>query len=339
MNKELKELLIKAARNESYDTFSAEDIQKAAQVALAEEFEGRSLRHLNPSDFAIIEEVITEITPLAVEDVIGRFAEVRTFGRNEQVLFTIKGIGGARVMRAIVPSAIGGIYESRRLDNKHMELDTHVEGVAYKLGFEDLITGRVTVADYAALVVQGFVEVVYQKMIGALRAAAAAAPAANRSESAGAAVELKALDDVIRVIAAYGTPTIFGFESALGELGNVATDSLKSYAPSRSTQDLNDIRDFGRVMKYRGRDVVSLPNFLTDNSNSKWVFDESEMFVLPANEKPIKVAFQGEAFIIPNNAPQGGIEFNTHRIMGVGVLFNNAIGSYKIKDWKYTGEL
>lgn len=328
MNKarlEAVRLLTLAAQNKPSADFSVEEINQSAINALNKYFEGRSMRRLREEDFEIIEEVLEEVTPRAVEDIIGQFAEVRTFGRQEQVMFAVKNVGGRRVMNAIVPGARAGIYKAKRLDNRHLTVDTYVETVGYALSLEDILSGRVLISDYVRLVTQGFVEVVYQRMITALRTAAAAAPSANRAEKAGVEGNLSALDQVIRIVAAYGTPTIFAFETAASQLHNTG---MTEHSPSRATQDLVDIREYGHVIKYKGRNVVVLPNFLTDNSNSQWVFREDEMFILPANEKPIKVAFHGNLHIQPVNIPSGGVEYHAHREMGVAVLANNAIGSF-----------
>ena len=324
----LKQLLIAASKGNGYDSFSTGEVDKAVQAGLKEYLgvSERGMRRLRAEDFEIIEEVIEELTPKAVEDIIGQFAEVRTFGRQEQVMFNIKQVGGARVMRAIVPGARAGIYKARRIDQSHMQMDTQVETVGYALSLEDLLTGRVTIQDYVGLVTQGFVEVIYQRMIQALRTGAAAASGKVKAESIEneTAAIGTALDGVLRYVSAYGTPTIFAFETAASQIANLP-------ATQGFITDQNDIRDYGYVTKYKGRSVVVLPNFLTDNSNEKWVFEEDMIFVLPANEKPVKVAFAGDLHVQEVAIPSGGVEFHAHREVGVGVLLANAIGSIKLK--------
>lgn len=319
----LKQLLIAASKGNGYDSFSTGEVDKAVQAGLKEYLgvSERGMRRLRAEDFEIIEEVIEELTPKAVEDIVGQFAEVRTFGRNEQVMFNIKQVGGARVMRAIVPGARAGIYKARRLDQGHMQMDTQVETVGYALSLEDLLTGRVTIQDYVSLVTQGFVEVIYQRMIQALKTGALAAPTANKSSATANATAAiaTALDSVVRVVSAYGTPTIFAFETAASQIAN--------HGAVAYITDQDDIREYGYVTKYKGRNVVVLPNFLSDNSNENWVFDEDVIYVLPANEKPIKVAFAGDLHVQEVAIPSGGVEFHAHREVGVGVLMANAIGS------------
>lgn len=331
----VKDLLIADARGRGYDNFTAAEVENASVQALRDLLgveEERDMRRLSPQDFAIIEQVLEETTPAMVEDIIGQFAEVQTFGRNEQVVFSIKNVGAKRIMQAIVPGARAGIYKARRLDNKQLQVTTEVQTIGYALSLEDLLTGRVTIKDYVDIVSRGFVESVYQRMIKALRTAAATAPAANRVETATSAIDelAPALDKVLRVVAAYGTPTIFAFESVASEISNFLGGAFPANA--YVTADGQEIREYGHVTKYKGRNVVVLPNFLTDNSNSAWVFSEDEMFILPANEKPIKVAFHGNLHIQEVAIPSGGVEFHAHREIGVAVISNNALGSIKVKD-------
>lgn len=340
MNREaLKKLLLAAAKGQGHADFSADVIDETVRKALADHYgvSDRSFRRLSAADFELIEEVIEELTPKSVEDVIGQFAEVRTFARDEQVVFTVRNSGKQRVMRAIVPGARAGIYEARRLDNKHLHMLTNVETVGYALSLEDLITGRVTIQDYVEIVTQGFVEVVYQRMIAALRQGALEAPAANRVEVDGSEEALvKGLDGVIRIVSAYGTPTIFAFQSAATMINNYLSFSGFP-ANAYSGLDAADIREYGYVTKYKGVSVVVLPNFLTDNSNTSWLFKEDEMFIMPANEKPIKVAFAGDLWVQEVPIPSGGVEFHAHREMGVAVIANNAIGSVRVTDEEIGG--
>lgn len=334
MNRDvLKKMLIAAAAGNGYSEFSATEVNSAVQESLREYFDysERRMRRLSAADFELIEEVIEELTPQSVEDVIGQFADVRTFGRNEQVIFTVRNTGRDRVMRAIVPGARAGIYEARRLDNKHLHMNTQVETVGYALSLEDLMTGRVTIQEYVEIVTQGFVEVVYQRMIAALRQGALDAPAANRAEVAQDQPEalVAGMDKVIRVVSAYGTPTIFAFNSTASLINNhLPVNGFPTNA--YSGLDGADMREYGYVTKYKGVSVVVLPNFLTDNSNANWLFKEDEMFIMPANEKPVKVAFAGDLWVQEVAIPSGGVEFHAHREMGVGIIANNAIGSVKV---------
>jgi hypothetical protein len=99
--------------------------------------------------------------------------------------------------------------------------------------------------------------------------------------------------------------------------------------PNVAAADLEDIRNHGRVSSYRGTPVIVLPNYFMDESNSQWMFNESQLFILAANDKPIKVAMHGELHIEENKQPAGGYEYSAHQIMGFAILFYNAIAIYE----------
>lgn len=329
----LKALLIKSAMGQASTEFSAEQVDSAALNAF-KEFAGfedmtiGEIRHSSGAYFAIIEEVINEVVPQQLTNVIGDFAEIRTFAYTDQPIFTIKDLGGARIRRAIVQGARAGVYKSHRLDNRNMEVTSRVETIGVTLSLEDFLTGRVTLADYMKQVTQGFEEIVYKNVIVALRQGANEAPLANKAVSAGSDLDLAGLDKVIRIVGAYGTPRLFAFESLANEISNASTlNSNGVEITGTSRQDWDDIRDYGRVMRYKGRVVTIIPNFLTDTQNTGWLFKENQLFVLPVNEKPVKVAFHGDTIMTSFSNPVGGQEWNMSRGIGVGVLANNYIGS------------
>lgn len=322
----LKQLLVAAARKDGSVNFA--DAQSAAKNALVEYFgiESISIREIKKHEgaiFAIIEEVVEQVLPAELESRVGQFAEIKSFARDEQVKFTLKGVGRQRVMRGIVKGARGGIYRARRLDDKDMILPTSVYTVGYQITLEELLTGRRTVAELVELIAMGFVEIIYAEVIKALRVAGAAAPAANKHLTN--TFSETAVKKVIRTISAYGSPVIIAFESAAELFANTA-GAVAAYNPNLAAQDLDEIRNNGRVSIYHGTPIMVLPNYFMDETNAQWMFKENQIFVLPVNEKPVKVAMQGDLYTAEVQQPHGGVEYHAHRMMGVGVLFNNNIG-------------
>lgn len=320
----LKQLLVAAARKDASVNFA--DAQSAAKNALVEYFglEDISIRDIKKHQgaiFAIIEEVVEQVLPMELQSRVGQFAEIKSFGRDESVKFTLKGLGKARVMRGIVKGARGGVYRARRLDDKDLMVSTSVYTVGYQITLEELLTGRRTVAELVELIAMGFVEIIYKEVIAALSAAGAAAPGANKELVNGYSPD--ALKSIIRTISAYGNPVIVAFQSA-AELINNATAWTTN--PSVAAADLDEIRNAGRVSVFAGTPIVVLPNYFMDETNAEWMFDENEIFVLPVNEKPVKVAMHGELYTAEVQQPAGGVEYHAHQMMGVAVLFNNNIG-------------
>lgn len=326
----LKQLLVAAARKDGSVNFA--DAQSAAKNALVEYFglEDMSIRDIKKQQgaiFAVIEEVVEQVLPMELESRVGQFAEIKSFGRDEMVKFTVKGMGKARVMRGIVKGARGGLYRARRLDDKDIILPTAVYTVGYQVTLEELLTGRRSVAELVELIAMGFVEIIYVEVIKALRAAASSVPANNKDLSN--AYSETALKKVIRTISAYGNPVIFAFQSAAELITNVAA-ATSVLNPNIAAADLDEIRNAGRVSIYHGTPVVVLPNYFMDEANAYWLFKENQIFVLPVADRPVKVAMQGELYTAEVQQPAGGLEYHAHQMMGVGVLFYNNIGILQI---------
>ena len=68
--------------------------------------------------------------------------------------------------------------------------------------------------------------------------------------------------------------------------------------PNVPGTDLDELKDNGYIGKYKGTPIIKLPNYIVDETtNAEWLLDESKLFVLPAGEKPVKVALKGDLHI------------------------------------------
>lgn len=331
---ELMTLCIAAARHEASANFSADSVQEAARKAILkyvgisdENISARALREHRTAIFDVIEEIVDNVVPAKMSDILGAYAEVKSFGRDDQVKFRVEGLGAGRIKAAIVPGARGGIYRAYRLDSREMYLNTHVETIAYMITLEELLTGSRSIADIISVITEGLVEKVWIEVVKALRAAYANVPAKNKATATGDAIDLKGVDKVVRTVAAYGKPMIIGFSSLIDQINNQV--GFTGATPNLPGADLEDIRRQGYVGLYKGTPVIKLPNYMVDESNSGWVFKETDIFVLPTEGRPVKVAFQGDAYTAEVQQPHGGMEWHLHKMLGVGILFNNAIGIYR----------
>jgi hypothetical protein len=329
---ELKSILLAAARPQANINFS--DAQSAAKNALNDYLSTSqtSVRDLRPGSatFAIIEEVLDEVIPQAVEDRTQAFAEIRNFSRNDQVKFDVRTSYASRrrMYKAIKKGARGGVYKAYRLDGYSLTMTTEVYTVGYFMTLEELLLGTRTVAELINIIADAFTEKVFVEVMQALQAAAASAPVVNRTQAAISGSYVAAeLDKIIRIISAYGDPVIMGFRKELGRLNNALGSDF-------SLADYDDIRAQGYVGIYKGTPLVELPNYLIQHADAtaQFLFTEGTIYIMPANERPVKVAFQGESYTTEFMDPQGGREWQNHRMMGVTVLFNEAIGSYKFTE-------
>lgn len=308
------------------------DGQEAAVNALLE-FYGltkdstyREIKRATHGDFSIIEEVIDEILPKELENIMGQWAEVKRFGRDEEVKFDMKDLGQRRAMLSVVPGARGGLYKARRLDGKSMTMSTRVYTAAVYVTLEDILLGRVTLGQLMDNVLKGLTFQIYVEVVNALRTIYTLAPAANVHSAAG--LVANEFDNIVRIVNQYGNPVIMCFESFANKFMNQFGEAA-NYNPNMPFADLDDIRNYGRVQMYKGKPIVVIPNFITNElTNAEWAFSEADCFILPAGYKPVRIGMQGDGHIEMVKIPSGGEEEHYHQVMGVGLLLVNNCGIY-----------
>lgn len=323
-------LLVKGAlsKDASVNFADREDAAVKALLefyGLTEDSNYREIKRVTNGNFAIIEEVIDEILPGELENIMGQWAEIKQFGRDEEVKFNLPNLGKKRALLSIVPGARGGLYKARRLDGKTMTLNTRVYTAAVYVTLEDILLGRVTLGELMDNILKGITYQVYIEVVNALRTIYTLAPAANKHSGAG--IVQKDFDNIVRVVSAYGSPVIVCFENFANKFVN--TLGGNTYNPNVPVEDLNDIRKYGRVQVYKGHPIIVVPNFITNElTNDTWAFSEADCFILPAGYKPVRVGMQGDGYIAPVHIPSGGEEEHYHKIMGVGLLLVNNCGVY-----------
>ena len=319
-----KKLIIAALRGLPYAAeFSAQDTNTAAikeilqEAGVPENCSTRTLIEKKATIFAIIAEQIDEILPKEITNIMGAYAEVKSYARDEQPIFHIK-TGQRRARLSIKKGARGGLYRAAQFDNKLMELQTEVYTVGEYVSLEDMLLGRVSLAEYYANLVIGFEERIYEETVAALRTAEQLAPASHTESASSAtagAIET-ALDKVIRIAKAYGDGvTIFGFSTLISKLLNVSDWKVD--------EDKTDIRTLGHIRVYKGVPIVELPNYILKDGASgamQWAFKENELFVLPGAAQPVKIAMRGESVITDDKEPTGSEVWNCHKMFGVGLL-------------------
>ena len=327
-----KNLIRKALRGQALAEFSASDVNaqaideiyKAAGISKDTSMQ-RVLAH-QKEVFAIISEVIDEMLPKNVENIMGRFAEVKSFARDAEVNFLIKNVGLRRARLSIKKGARGGVYRAARLDNKSMGMDTEVYTVGLYVTLEDILLGKVSLAELYQNILLGFEDKIYQEIVAALRTASTAGKASHAFTNDGTTAQLLPdLDDAIRVAKAYGdNVVVVGFRSYLAKITN-AVDFIPSGTvhnnPNSPLADIDEIRGNGIVTLYKGTPILELPNFIyEDGATAVWTFKENQIFVLSGDAKPVKVAMKGEMYVAEHTEPTGSIAWNAHKIMGVGLL-------------------
>ena len=332
---ELVKHIAEARQGRPTTNFSASDVNAAAvaerfkALGIPENATGREIRAHRDEAFALIEEAVDEILPQSLQDIFGRFAEVRTFPRDAEVVFNIEKVGRNRAKLVISRGSRGGIYRTARLANKDFGVQTRVYTAASYVELEDILLGRVSLGERYNDILEGFQEELRREVFNAL---AAGAPLSgydriNGGEASNVTTTLSALgtaiDKVVPYVKAYGVPTIFGSYAAISAISNPV---------SNTALDSADIREKGFVQRYKGRQVVELPNYLPSLSNDEWFYDPSYVFVIPGDIKPVKIALRGEAYRQDNKSAVGTEKWELNKRMGVGIARANNFAVIKVSD-------
>ncbi len=326
---ELFKLISNGLRPQVSTEFSKEDSNSAAIAAITEALgldenaTIRDIRACQSAAFALIEEALDKEVPKALENVLGRFAEIQTFGRNDEVVFKLGKMGKNRAKLGITKGARGGIYRARRLDTASFQVPVGIETVGIFVTLEDLLSGTYTLAELYANIVEGFQERIYVMTVKALTDANAAVSFGDNHVQVSSSLTLEqAVIDSVNVVKQYGSPLILGFYSQIAKLTNKVADRI-------SEADLDEIRRVGYISIFKGTPVVEIPNYLVNETNEEWVLDDQYVYVIPADAKPVKVALKGDTVIEQHKDATGSEKMEVHKLIGIGVAFNN---NYKVID-------
>lgn len=333
LNKENLIALAKAAAKATPATaysFNGENLSaEALNETLRQEFQGlcnnyAAYRENKNLIFSIIEETLDEILPKKVEESYRQFAEVKQFDNNARVLFRRKLTSNNRAKQFITRVGLAARYEVFKLgkNEESFEIRTSAIGGACQVAIEEFVDGRVDFAELTKIIMDGMDELIYKEIAHAMKASINQLPAANKVVANG--FDEDAMDRLIQVASAYGVPTIYCTkEFAVRMIPQEAwkyTEAMKA-----------ELWRTGRLADYKGTSVVILEQGFEDETNSRKVIDPGYAWIIPtgADNKPVKVAFQGPTFMkdTPSN-DDWSQDLHVYKKVGVVAMLGNNICAY-----------
>lgn len=273
--------------------------------------------------FSIIEEVLDDVLPKRVIEQYEQFAEVRTFNQGDRIKFRRKKDVRARAKQFITRVGLAGIYEVFKLSNAEETFDvrTSAIGGAAQIGFEEFLDGRVDFAEVTNIIMEGMDELIYKEVGEALKASINQLPPANRVAANG--FDEAAMDRLITIASAYGTPTIYcTHEFAVRMIPKEAwryTEAMK-----------DELWRTGRLASYKNTRVVILEQGFEDGTNSTKVIDPGYAWIIPtgADNKPVKIAFEGATIVDEYTNKDRSREIQVYKKVGVVAMLANDICAY-----------
>ena len=274
--------------------------------------------------FSIIEETLDVILPKKVVQQYEQFAEVKTFAQGDKPVFRRSLNQRNRAKQFITRVGLAGIYEVFKLgpaENESFEVRTSAIGGAAQIGFEEFLDGHVDFAEVTKIIMDGMDELIYKEVAAALKASINQLPPANRVAASG--FDEAAMDRLIMIAAAYGTPTIYcTYEFAVRMIPQEAW----RYTEAMKTELWNN----GRLANYKGTKVVILEQGFEDETNTRKVIDPGYAWIIPtgADGKPVKIAFEGGTLVDEFSNYDRSREIQVYKKVGVTCLFANNICAY-----------
>ena len=318
---------VKPSSNYSFEgkTFTAKEINETLRNEL-NSLAGNNYHKYEQNKhtiFALIEETIDDILPQRVLEEYGQFAEIKTIPQGDKAIFKQKVTAASRrrAKQFITKVGLAGVYEVFKLDGKGYEIPTTAFGGAAQIAIEELLDGRLDWNELVEIVMEGLDEAVYLEIEKAL--IGAVDDLGQNNKYAGTNFNEAAMDSLIAVADSYGRSTIYcTFEFAATMIPSEA----------RMSDAMRDrIWNNGFLGNYKGHNVVVLNQSLVDETNSKKVIDPAYAWIIPAgaNEKPVKIAFEGATLVKDKENDDWSKEIQVYKKLGVGALITNNICVYR----------
>lgn len=274
--------------------------------------------------FSLIEETLNEVLPKRVIQQYDQFAEVKTFAQGDKAIFRRPLQNRNRAKQFITRVGLAGVYEVFKLgptENESFEVRTSAIGGAAQIGFEEFLDKRVDFAEMTKIIMDGMDELIYKEVGAALKASVNQLPPANRVAAAG--FDEQAMDQLIMIASAYGTPTIYcTYEFAVRMIPNEAwryTEAMK-----------DELWRTGRLATYKNTKVVILEQGFEDETNRRKVIDPGYAWIIPtgADNKPVKIAFEGGTLVSEREGKDWSREIQVYKKVGVVCMLGNNICAY-----------
>ena len=325
--KELKELALHAVRGTAPANFSNGTVDEALRgemAALAGTF--NEFMKNRYDIFEIIVTGVDEVVPKKTLETLGAFAEIRTVADGQKAIFKTPSLGKQRAKKFLTQVGLSGLYETFRLDTDTVDVNTFVIGDAAYIDFERFLSGDEEWADYMEALMDGMLHRIYKEIYGELMNGAALLGAMNKKETVGS-FSTDDLNALLKIIKAYGDPVIVATSDYINDMGDEVIESVGA-----ADADKEDIRNYGRLLKYRGAPIVELPVSYEDETNTTEVFGGKFAFVLPSSGyKILMVAFEGNTIVDDWTNRDRSMEIQAYKKMGTTIVTGNNWGLNIIK--------
>lgn len=217
----------------------------------------------------------------------------------------------------VVRDTAAGIYGVRRqqvVDRQTVTVPTKVKIVRIYDDLERFLTGRVDFNELVDLVARNFERQIVEDAYVCISNVTAATPGMSSDYVIGGSFSEDALKTLVAHVEAENPgkkAMIIGTKIALGKI---------TTASAASEQAKNDLYGLGYYGKFYGTDMVATANAHKADGKT-FVMSDSKIFVIAADDKPIKVVNEGDGFMFERQATDNADatqEYTYGQAVGVG---------------------
>lgn len=311
------------SESEKYSAEQTSDLLRAQMNLLAGDY--RSFRENKNTVFSLIEQTIDEVLPAKVLQQYEQFADISTVAQGDKVVF-VRRITEASRMRAkqfVTQVGLAGRYETFMLDGERLEVKTSAIGSAARIGFEEFLDGRIQFSELTDVIIEAMDEYIYREIAKALATAVEELPAPNKVTAS--TFDTASMDRLLSIADSYA-----GAPATIYCTYEFAATMLPAEAWASSDMK-NTIWGEGYLPRYKGHNIVLLPQSMEDATNAKKVIDPSNAYIINSGaEKPVKIAFEGQTAVreVSDN-DDWSRDMQTYKKFGVAILTNPSICVYK----------
>ena len=272
--------------------------------------------------FQLIEETLDEILPIKVDSAIAMFAEFQQVPQGSRPKFIMK-TGMQRAKQYVTRATNSGVYETFRLDRKEFDIMPLTIGGAGVIDFERYLDGLEDITYIYEVLLTGFMDEIYKMIQLALINSWYAVPRPANNLVYANTFDAEEMQKLCNTVRAYGSPIIF----CSPEFAMTMSDCIQ-YNSNPSTKErvyaeseLNEMRQYGMILSFRGVPIVVLPQSFTDETNTNRVLNPRMAYVMPSGQnKIVRVFREGTTQIREWDNRDNSMEVQGYIKVGVAIV-------------------
>ena len=327
MDKNILTVAIDAIRGRSMGNYTAADTSDALRNAFIE-LNGGSTK-ISPKTFykgTPLFAVAQELLPVIIEEGIKAernplfaLVDYRNITEGDIAEFDIE--GDANFVVASVANGIQGVRRQRIVGGDTVKIPTEMKIVRVYENLGRLLAGRIDFNKFVDGVAKAFNEYIVSAAYSALAGITANTYNLDATYVKSGSLDPEALLELVNhVEAATGKKAmILGTKTAVRKLGSEVT-----YSAEQNT----DLYNKGYIGKFAGTDVVALEQAHIPGT-SEFALADDALWVIAADDKPVKVVNEGDGLLIERDAAQNADltqEYVYGQGIGVGVICAAKLG-------------